>query len=53
MTGCIFLVTLGGGVFCRLQLDYHAGETLRQGVVDITGHAIAFIQDRREPALLG
>src|SRR5205807_9824853 len=53
MTGRIFLVALRGCILSRLQLDNHTGETLSQRIVDVSRHPIAFIEDRREPALLG
>ena len=49
----VLLVAFGRCVVGRLQLNDHTGEALRQGVVDISRHSIAFFQDRGEPALVG
>src|SRR3954464_10834144 len=40
-------------VLRRFQLHDHAGETLREGVMDVTGHSVALFENGRALTLLG
>jgi hypothetical protein len=42
----------GVGILGRLELDHHAGEALRQRVVDVARHPVALVEHRAAAALL-
>src|ERR1700688_4790407 len=49
----LFLTATRDRVLGRFQLHDHTGETLRESVVDVPHHSIAFFEDRRALTLLG